>query len=387
MRKYLLLLVCLSLFVAEAAAQWQKAVVEVTGKEIIEGATTAVARETGAHAAADAVLTSTTRAMMPILTLSPVLAVDAYVASLPRVNVPLMAENISVKTAPITTGNAPAAGTTLATKPAMYKFQTYSPGGFTGITMVPLQTAPVQPVRTDFKPSLVKRIQRHFAQKQALKRQQQEALLEAAKQDLPKLLTDQTITVSTAGLLDRLPDVQPVDPPTMSIIMDKSKLAEAVEISNPNIPLLPYIQEPGYTYRGMAVTPSDITRFFLSGKGIERRLTESSNRLNMSMAAGNRGATVYFATHKVINMTAVPQHAQFWGAKFLSPKKPILIIARIKGNFGKGQIINYDNDILPDKIDSMVALLEQDGHPRWFDIRATEEGMFQITPYEIIYKQ
>ena len=387
MRKYLLLLVCLSLFAAEAAAQWQKAVVEVTGKGIIEGATTAVARETGAHAAANAVLTSTTtRAMIPISQLSPVLAFDAYVASLPRVNVALAANTANVATTPMMQ-SARQAGV-VPTKPEMYQFATYAPGGFVGMTTLPLQKAPLRStLQTGSTTSLVQRVKRHFAQQKELKRQQQEALLETARQDLPKLVTDQTVTVSAAGLLDRLPAVKPVDPPTMSILLDRSKLAEQIEISNPNIPLLPFLQEPGFVYRGMAVTPDDIIRFFQPGVGIERRLTEASNRLNISMAAGSRSATVYFATHKVINMTAVPQHAQLWGSKFLSPKKPILVIARIKGNFGREHIINYDKDVLPEDIDRLIALLEQDGHPRWFDIRTTKEGMFKITPYEVMYKQ
>ena len=383
----MLLLACLLFSATEVSAQLQEALWK-SGREMIYSATNKVVAETGTHAAADAVLTSSTQALAPIMQLAPVLAFDAYMASLPSVDVVPTANAAATATTPVIK-SARTARAVVPAQPGMYQFATYAPAGFIGTTTLPLQTAPLQStLQTGSTTSLLQRIKRHFAQQKMQKRQAQEALLETARQDLPKLVTDQTITVSAAGLLNKLPAVQPIDPPTMSLLLDTSKLAEAVEISNPNIPLLPYLQEPGFAYRGMAVTPSDIARFFQPGVGIERRLTEASNRLNMSMAAGSRGATVYFATHKVINMTAVPQHAELWGSKFLSAKKPILVIVRIKGNFGTGNhIINHDKDILPEEIDSMIALLEEDGNPRWFDIRATQDGMFQITPYEIMYKQ
>ena len=382
MRKILLLLVCLSLFAAQANAQF--------GKEMIEGAAKTAARETGAHAAADAVLTShTARAMMPIMQLSPVFAYDAYATSmLGAINAAQQLQSPVIAAKPVT-AKAPATGTTPSASIAKEWIPLYAPGGFVGISDISAMAARVSPtIRNEVQRalSLQEKINLHRLQKQERKRQLQAQQLHRAKQDLPQLLTEQTYTVSAAGLLDKLPSVRLAEPPAMSFMFDKSKLAEAIEVSNPNIPLLPFMQEPGFVYRGMAVKPSDITRFFQPGVGIERRLTEASNRLNMSMAAGSHGATMYFATHKVINMTPIPQYAQFWGSKFLTPQKPILIIVRIKGNFSGGPIINYDKDVLPEDIDSMVALLEQDGYPCWFDIRPAENGMFQITPYEMMRK-
>lgn len=264
-------------------------------------------------------------------------------------------------------------------------FPTYAPAGWVGVS--PVVSSPVAAPAThtpELKRSLWQKLTRGYRARQLHHQREQENLLRIQKAGLPQPLEHLTRVVNASELLSALPMVSIVEPPLLSFIMDKQQLADAVKISNPDIPLIPFVKEPGYAYRGMAVTPQDITNFFNPQIGMERRSTVASNRLNMTLAAGSHGAIKYFSTHPTINMTSVPLNAQFWGAKFLSTQKPILIIARVKGDFGSHAIINYQGDILAKDIDSVIALLEKDGSPCWFKIQPTADGQFQITPYEFI---
>lgn len=378
----MLLLACLFFSTANASANWLAKL-----SRGLRGSTTGtVVAEIGAHAAEETVLTSLEA---QALTLAPVpAAFDTDIVSLPSADLPPTDIPMGLTTAPDAGELLPNSFDMLQTPTsALESLPTYSPGDLVDLTAIPTVMPPSAPqLSQNAKRTLFQQLVNLRQQRKAQKAQKRERALAAAKQELPQLLPDQATIVSKGELLTKVPIVRPIDPPTTSLLFSPSKLAEAIEESNPTIPILPFMQEPGFAYRGMAVSPEDIATFFTPGVGIERRLTEASNRLNLSLAAGSRGAAVYFATHKVLNMTVVPQHAQLWGSKFLSPQKPILVVIRIKGDFENGYIINHDADILPQEIDSMAALLGEDGNPRWFDIRPLQDGTFQITPYELIYK-
>lgn len=218
------------------------------------------------------------------------------------------------------------------------------------------------------------RLERRARDRALLERQN----LERAKAALPPLLVTHAKRIEDQALLELLPEAHPIDLPTLSFLMDRKKIEEAVALDDRSIPALPFMEEPNVAYRGMALTPADIRNVLT--EGLLRRATEASNRRNMALAGGSRGAIQYFASHPVINLTASPLHARFWGSKFLG-SKPILTIVKISGDFGNSDIINVDRDIPTENIMEMITLLQINGRPTWCRTQLGDANSVSITPY------
>ncbi len=202
--------------------------------------------------------------------------------------------------------------------------------------------------------------------------------LELAKASLPALLPHKAVKIADQMLLGMLPDTRPIDIPLLSALMDRKLVREAVTLDGETAPALPFLKEPNIAYRGMALTPADIRHILTNG--MERHRTVASNRYNISISGGSHGAIRYFASHPIINLTASPIHAQYWGSKFLGPK-PILTIFKIRGDFSRADIINADRNIAVNEIEEVIALLKIDGKPTWCRMQLHDKNTLVITPY------
>lgn len=142
-------------------------------------------------------------------------------------------------------------------------------------------------------------------------------------------------------------------------------------------PGFPFQNQRALIYRGLALkTDGAAIRNILENGLLLKDVGAESNTLILAMAGPQaRSASV---RAPVTNLTDTSSEAAVWASKRMG-KRDVSVIVVVKSN-AKGSYITINQDIAPEDIYAVTALLNVDGRPTWCKLE-TQGNNFRITPY------
>ena len=148
-----------------------------------------------------------------------------------------------------------------------------------------------------------------------------------------------------------------------------------------DIPALPYIERPGYLYRGLSLHQDGQSVRNILENGLRTDdAGDHSNYLLMALASSGRSAAAV-AGKKFTNLTQAPDVALGYALRRSYTEDSFPVLVAVTGEENYGPIVQVDHDIPAEQITSLVALLRVNDQPTWCLLQ-WEDGAFQITPFK-----
>lgn len=142
-------------------------------------------------------------------------------------------------------------------------------------------------------------------------------------------------------------------------------------------PVFPFQNQRALIYRGLALkTDGAAIRNILENGLLLKDVGTESNTLILAMAGPQARSAAVRAP--VTNLTDTSSEAAVWASKRMG-KRDVSVIVVVKSN-AKGSYITINQDISPDDIYAVTALLSVNGQPTWCKLE-TQGDNFRITPY------
>ena len=147
------------------------------------------------------------------------------------------------------------------------------------------------------------------------------------------------------------------------------------------VPAPPVIKRPGYLYRGMGLRAggADLVNIFQNGLRVQD-VGPFSNALLLSLTNTSHEAALV-AGMKYINLTHQPDLAVSYALRnSRALEEGVATVAIVTGQQEYGPVVRVTQDIAPEQIEAVLALLNINDTPTWCLVE-WYEGRFIVTPY------
>ncbi len=153
-------------------------------------------------------------------------------------------------------------------------------------------------------------------------------------------------------------------------------------VEKQEIPLLPFVERPGYLYRGLGLSADGerLRNIFQNGLRVQD-VGQNSNYLAMALASNPHSAAALSGV-KYTNLTHQPSRAVSYALRNAKAfQDGIPVVVTVTGAEDYGSVVQISHDIAPSQIESVFALLNIDSKPTWCLVEY-QDGQFIITPFE-----
>lgn len=149
-------------------------------------------------------------------------------------------------------------------------------------------------------------------------------------------------------------------------------------------PALPFLEEPGYLYRGLALEADGhaLANILTNGLRVEDA-GRYSNKLMLALTSTPEDAACA-SSSTYTNLTNSPNEALRYTVKNhkRSPDKVLPVIVKVTGEAEDARVVRVQHDIPTQNIPEVIVLVNADGAPTWCRV-TMENDAFRLVPYEV----
>ena len=152
------------------------------------------------------------------------------------------------------------------------------------------------------------------------------------------------------------------------------------------VPQLPWKEEPGILYRGMGLDTDGKSIRNILENGLLLKDVGPKNDAFLECTDGTTNGFIARYTSRMLgirytNLTLNPHFASCHAYDNIE-KNRIGILVRVSGQREYATVVRAMEDIGPNYIEEMIALVTLNDRPTWCRVELTKDGRFRLTPYE-----